>query len=275
VAVETARPLALPTRLAWISTHRELLWSLLRREVRQRYKGSALGIFWSYLHPLLMAGIYTLVFSVLWRATTIPHYALFVLTGLAVFSYFQSGVLSGTTSIVDNADLVKKIWFPREIIVMSSVLSHVLAAAVMFAIVIPVAMVIEPATAETFWLLAPTFVLLVALTAGLAMMFAAVNVYFRDVSHLLGVLFLPWYFLTPVLYTFAQLPGAASHPTLVTALRYGNPVTPYVEVIRDAVLLGRFPSGIELTYVLLVGPAFFVLGLVLFQRRADSFAIEL
>ena len=275
MAVETARPLALPARLAWMSTHRELLRSLLRREIRQRYKGSALGIFWSYLHPLLMAGIYTLVFSVLWRATAIPHYALFVLTGLAVFSYFQSGVLSGTTSIVDNADLVKKIWFPREVIVMSSVLSHVLAAAVMFAIVIPAALVIEPQTAKTFWLLVPTFALLITLTAGLAMMFAAANVYFRDVSHLLGVLFLPWYFLTPVLYTFGQLPGAASHPTLVTVLRYGNPVTPYVEVIRDAVLVGRFPPGVELVYVALVGPALFALGLVLFQRRADNFAIEL
>ncbi len=104
-------------------------------------------------------------------------------------------------------------------------------------------MVIEPDTAETFWLVVPAFALLITLTAGLAMMFAAVNVYFRDVSHLLGVLFLPWYFLTPVLYTFGQLPGAASHPHLVTALRYGNPVTPYVEVIRDAVLAGAVPAG--------------------------------
>ena len=71
---------ALPSRLAWASTHRELLVSLLRREVRQRYKGSALGIVWSYLQPLLMAGIYSLLFSVLWRSKTIEHYPLFVLS---------------------------------------------------------------------------------------------------------------------------------------------------------------------------------------------------
>ena len=265
----------MPSNLAWISTHRELMVSLLRREVRQRYKGSALGILWSYLQPLLMAGIYTLVFSVLWRAAVIPHYPVFVLSGLAVFTFFQSAVLSGTSSIVDNSSLVKKIWFPREVVVVASVLSHALAALVMFAIVVPAGLYYEPSAIKTVWLIVPVFLLFVLLAAGIALLLATANVYFRDVTHFVGVIFLPWYFLTPVLYTFSQLPGAAHHPDLVTALRYGNPVTPYIEVIRDAVLEGRFPSAIHIAYVALVGPIVFFIGLRVFQAREDTFAMEL
>ena len=91
----------------------------------------------------------------------------------------------------------------------------------------------------------------------------------------MGVLFLPWYFLTPVLYSFSALPGAVNHPHLITLLRYGNPVAPYVEVIRGAVLDGTFPSWTEGIYVALVGPAFFAFGLWVFQRREDTFAMEL
>ena len=266
---------ALPSRLAWASTHRELLVSLLRREVRQRYKGSALGIVWSYLQPLFMAGVYSLLFSVLWRSTTTEHYPVFVLCGLAAFAFFQSAVIGGTTSIVDNAALVKKIWFPREIVVVSAVLSHALAACVMFALVIPAGIYFTPATIQTVWLLIPVSALFVLLACGFALLLATANVYFRDVAHLIGVVFLPWYFLTPVLYSFSDLPGASDHQNLITALRYANPVAPYVEVIRGAALDAHFPSLVQGLYVLLVGPAVFALGLWVFQRRQDTFAMEL
>jgi lipopolysaccharide transport system permease protein len=266
---------ALPSRLAWLSTHHELLASLLRREVRQRYKGSALGLVWSYLQPLLMAGIYSLLFSVLWRSNTVKHYPVFVLCGLAAFAFFQSAVMGGTTSIVDNASLVKKIWFPREIVVVSSVLSHALAAIVMFALVVPAGLYFTPSAIKTVWILIPVFALFILLACGISLLFATANVYYRDVAHLVGVIFLPWYFLTPVLYSFSALPGAVHHQALVTALRYGNPVAPYVEVIRGVVLDGRFPSIIEAIYVVLVGPAVFALGLWVFQRREDTFAMEL
>jgi lipopolysaccharide transport system permease protein len=266
---------ALPSRLAWLSTHHELLASLLRREVRQRYKGSALGIVWSYLQPLLMAGIYSLLFSVLWRSNTVAHYPVFVLCGLAAFAFFQSAVMGGTTSIVDNASLVKKIWFPREIVVVSAVLSHALAALVMFALVVPAGLFYTPSAIKTVWILIPVFALFMLLACGISLLFATANVYYRDVSHLVGVIFLPWYFLTPVLYSFSALPGAVHHQALVTALRYGNPVAPYVEVIRGVVLDGTFPSLIEAIYVVVVGPAVFALGLWVFQRREDTFAMEL
>ena len=222
-----------------------------------------------------MAGVYSLLFSVLWRSTTTEHYPVFVLCGLAAFAFFQSAVMSGTTSIVDNGSLVKKIWFPREIVVVSAVLSHALAACVMFIIVVPAGIYFTPSAIKTVWILVPVFALFILLACGFSLLLATANVYFRDVAHLIGVLFLPWYFLTPVLYSFSDLPGAIHHPYLITALRYGNPVAPYVEVIRDAVLEGKFPSLIEGLYVVIVGPAIFAIGLWVFQRRQDTFAMEL
>ena len=113
MAVDTAsRSPALPD-FRWLTGYGELLRTLFRRELRARYKGSGLGIAWSVLFPLAMMGVYTLVFSVLWKsAGNIPHYPLFVLAGLAVWGFFQASVQLGTGSLLASAELIKKVWFP-------------------------------------------------------------------------------------------------------------------------------------------------------------------
>src|SRR5881396_4347261 len=111
-----ARASAFP-RLDWLTGYGELLWTLLRREIRVRYKGSALGLVWSLVYPLSMMLVYTLLFSVLWKsARNIPHYPLFVLVGLGVWGFFQASVQLGSGSLLGNAELITKIWFPRELI---------------------------------------------------------------------------------------------------------------------------------------------------------------
>src|SRR6266550_2484825 len=128
------RTAALPS-LGWVTGYSELLRTLIQREIRVRYKGSALGLLWSLVYPLVMMGVYTLVFSVLWKsAKNIPHYPLFVLAGLAVWGFFQSGVQLGTNSLIANADLVKKVWFPRELVPAASVLAQITTVIVMLAI---------------------------------------------------------------------------------------------------------------------------------------------
>ncbi|MGI8607281.1 MAG: ABC transporter permease [Gaiellaceae bacterium] len=262
-------------RLFRLSQYRDLFDSLLRRELRVKYKGSTFGVLWTYLYPLFMMGVYTLVFSILWKAVDVVHYPLFVLTGLAVWAFFQAVVQGGASSLVANAQLIKKVWFPREVIPAATVLAQVVSAAVMFAIVVPANLIVSPETARTALLAIPIFAGVVCLALGLACLLATANVFFRDVEHLLGVLFLPWFFLTPVFYGLEQLPGAAGHPLLVEILRYGNPVTPYVEGIKSTLFVGAVPGPGALAYIFLVGPTVAVIGLWALQRFEDQMAVEL
>jgi lipopolysaccharide transport system permease protein len=267
--------MALP-RLGWLTGYGELLRTLLRREIRARYKGSALGIVWSLLYPLAMMGVYTLVFSVLWRtAGNIPHYPLFVLAGLAVWGFFQASVQLGTASLIGHAGLIKKVWFPRELVPTAAVLAQTTSAVVMFAVLIPIDLIVVPETARTMVLAVPIFAALICLALGFAYVLSIANVFFRDVEHLLAVLFLPWFFLTPVLYGLDQLPTATAHPWLIHLLRYGNPVTPYVEGIRAVLLQATVPGASLLAYIFVVGPALALIGLWVVQRYEDRLAVEL
>jgi ABC-2 type transport system permease protein len=276
MAVDTAARSAFVPSFGWVPQYSELLRTLVRREVRVRYKASALGLVWSLVYPLAMMGVYTLVFSVLWKSTgDIPHYPLFVLAGLGVWGFFQASVQVGTGSLVGNADLIKKVWFPRELVVAAAVLAQTISIGVILAILIPLDLFIVPETAKTMALALPILAALICLALGIAWLTATANVFFRDVEHLLAVLFLPWFFLTPVLYSLAILPAAVQHPWVIDLLRYGNPVTPYVEGLRAVILEGTVPGASLFVYIFLVGPALALIGLWVVQRFEDRLAIEL
>jgi ABC-2 type transport system permease protein len=223
-----------------------------------------------------MIGVYTLVFSVLWRVTgNIPHYPLFVLSGLAVWGFFQAGLQLGTTSMVSSGELITKVWFPRELVPASAVLAQTVTIGVMLGILIPVDLIVEPSNLRTVALVIPMVAALICLVLGLAWMASVANVFFRDVEHLLAVTFLPWFFLTPVLYGLDQFSAASSHRWLILVMRYGNPVTPYVEGVRAVVLQSTVPGLSLLLYIFLVGPLVALLGLRVVQRYEDRLAIEL
>ena len=260
----------------WLPRHAELLRTLVRRELRARFQGSTLGLLWSLLYPLAMMGVYTLVFSVLWKVTgNIPHYPLFVLSGLAVWGFFQASLQLGTTSLISNGDLIKKVWFPREIVPASAVLAQTVTIGVMLAILIPIDLIVEPSNARTVLLVIPIVAALLCLCLGFAWILSVANVFYRDIEHLLAVIFLPWFFLTPVLYGLEQFGAAESHRWLILLMRYGNPVTPYVEAVRAVVLQAAVPGLSLLLYVFIVGPLVALLGLWVVQRYEDRIAIEL
>jgi ABC-type polysaccharide/polyol phosphate export permease len=276
VAIRAATSRPLPGSLSWLTTHRELLTTLLHRELRARYKSSIFGVLWSYMQPLLMMLVYWLVFSVLLHATNGLHdYPQFILTGLATWTFFQGGVVFGTASIVSNGELIKKVWFPRAVIPTAVVLAQITTALVMYAVLVPVNVLTLPNVPRTFLAAIPMLFGLLLLTMGLAFTFATLNVFYRDIEHLLTVLFLPWFFLTPVLYSLESVPAAANMPWVVTALRYLNPVTPYVEGIRGALWGGFIVGPAELIYMAVIGPAAAVLGLWVLNRHEDRLAIEL
>ncbi len=276
MAATAATRRILPESLGWLTSHRELLLTLLRRELRARYKSSVFGVLWSYMQPVLMMIVYWLVFSVLLRATGgIHHYPQFVLTGLAVWTFFQGGVVYGTASLVANGELMKKVWFPRPVIPTAVVLAQVTTSLVMFAVIVPANLITLPATARTCLLAIPMLIGLLMLTLGMAWAFATLNVFYRDIEHLLTVLFLPWFFLTPVFYSLESIPAAADTESVVTILRYANPVTPYVEGIRGVLWNGVIVGPAELIYMAVVGPAAAAFGLWVLRRYEDRLAVEL
>ena len=274
VSVAVEPRLAVIPRLGWIREYSELLRTMLRRELRMKYKASTLGILWSYLYPLAMVAVYTLVFSYLWRAVDIPHYPLFILSGLAVWTFFQTATQLAAGSIVANANLIRSVRFPREIIPTSVVLSQALASLVMFAVVVPTALILVPAVGFSMILAVPMFLAFLCLALGLGWLVSTATVFFRDVEHLVAVLFLPWFFLTPILYSLDTLPRAAGHPLIIHLLRYGNPVTPYIEGIRGVLVQGQVPGLSLLVYIFVVGPLVATIGLGVIQRFEGRFAVE-
>jgi lipopolysaccharide transport system permease protein len=276
VAASVATRRFLPASLGWLTSHRELLLTLLRRELRARYKSSVFGVLWSFLQPMLMMIVYWLVFSVLLRATGgIHNYPQFVLTGLAIWTFFQGGVVYGTVSLVANGELMKKVWFPRPVIPTAVVLAQVTTSLVMFAVIVPANLVTLPSTVRTCLLAIPMLFGLLLLVLGMAWAFATLNVFYRDIEHLLTVLFLPWFFLTPVFYSLESIPAATNNESVVTILRYANPVTPYVEGIRGVLWNGVVVGPAELIYMGVVGPAAAALGLWVIRHYEDRLAVEL
>lgn len=260
-----------------ILRYRELFANLFRRDFQAKYKGSVLGIFWSLLNPLVLLGVYLVVFGVLLRpADAIPHYPLYLLAGLASWIFFSVSLQSATRSMVDSAELIRKVRFPRQLVAFSAVATQAVTYATMLAILIVLSLVLVPEARSTVWLALPLALLFAALTAGLALLLACVNVVFRDVEHIVTAALLPWFFLTPILWRFAQLPEEAKrHHALLDVLRWGNPVAPPIYAVRDALWLGRAPRLADVVYLAVAAVVALALGAFVFGRVDDRIAVEL
>jgi lipopolysaccharide transport system permease protein len=256
--------------------YRELFTSLFHRELRARFKGSVLGLGWYLAYPLVLMGAYTVVFSVIWDAVDVRYYPLFLLAGLAPWVFFSTALQSATRSLLLSAPLVKRVRFPRQLVPLAVTATHLVTLVVMLAVLLPINLVLLPETRDTFWLVFPLGLLLVVLTSGLALVVACANVFFRDVEHVIAALLIPWFFLTPVLYTFESLPGAVQrHGTLIDVLYYGNFATPFIAAIRDPLYFGRLPRAVDVTYCVVAASLALVLGALVFRRVDDDLAVEL
>jgi lipopolysaccharide transport system permease protein len=252
-------------------TYRELFGNLFRRDLEAKYKGSLLGIVWVLMPPLVLMGVYLLVFHILWRGQQIPHYSLYLLAGLATWVFFATTVQAGSRAMLDNAPLIRKTRFPRQLVTFAVVGTNLVTYVVMLAILFVLCFVFLPGSRATQWVALPLAVVFVCFTAGLVLTIASLNVLFRDVEHLVGALLLPWFFLTPVLYTFEQF----HHQTITQVLRYANPVTPSLEAIRDPLWAGRMPHWVDVVYLLSAAVVALTLGALVFRRVDDRIAVEL
>jgi lipopolysaccharide transport system permease protein len=256
--------------------YRDLFGSLFRRDLRAKYKGSVLGLAWSLAHPVVLMLVYLLVFSVLLRIQTADyeHYWLFLLAGLPVWVFFATSLQSASRSLLENANLIRKVRFPRQLLPLSMVATQLVGFAVMLAIVVALSLIYVPAARDTVWLAIPLAALAVCLVAGLSLAVASLNAVYRDVEHLVAALLLPWFFLTPVLYSLEGIPGVRDHPRVVDLVHYGNPLTPAIEAVRDPLFFGRLPEAGDTVYLAVSALLALALGAFVFRRVDDRVAVE-
>jgi ABC-2 type transport system permease protein len=230
--VAPRQPVAGHLRDLW--RYRELFGQLVRKELKVRYKSSALGFVWSMLNPLFLLAVYTLVFSILGAA--FENFPIWLLTGLLMWNFFASSLTNGTNSITGNAYLVAKVRFPREILPVASVgasLVHFFLQAIVLVAVLVV--IRHPVDWAYLWLTVPSMLALILLAAALGIMLSALNAYARDTGHLLELLLLAWFFLTPILYPYQLVANKLEGRGWPTWLPLLNPVTDLVIAVQRGV----------------------------------------
>jgi lipopolysaccharide transport system permease protein len=256
--------------------YRELFGSLFRRDLRAKYKGSVLGLAWTLANPLILMAVYVAVFSLLWKASVadVDHYWLFLLCGLPAWVFFATSLQASSRSLVENANLIRKVRFPRQLVPLSVVGTQLVAFAVMLGVVIVLSLAVLPDTKGTVWLALPIGALFVLLVGGVSLALASLNALYRDVEHLIAALLLPWFFLTPVLYGLDQLPGADSHPELEWAVHWLNFLTPPIEALRAPLFFGETPPLADTIYTVVAAIVALAVGAFVFSRSDDRIAVE-
>ena len=253
--------------------YRELFANLFRRDLQAKYRGSALGLVWTVANPLLLMAVYLLVFGVMWntRFSSGGHYPLFLLSGLAVWTFVAAALQSSTRSMLDNANLIRKTRFPRQLVPLSVVGAHLVAFAAMLVLVLALNFIALSRVRATEWLAIPLALLAVAFVSGLALTAASLNAIFRDVEFIVAAIMVPWFFLTPVIYPLSQF---AEHQHVVWVIHWLNPLSPIIQTIRAPLFLGTLPPLADFVYAVLVSLLSLAVGAWVFSRVDDEIAIE-
>lgn len=256
--------------------YRELFGSLFRRDIRAKYRGSVLGLGWSLLHPLVLMLVYLLVFSVLWRVAEVgsDDYWLFLLCGLPAWVFFATASQAASRSLLENANLIRKVKFPRQLVPLSIVGTNLVSFAVMLGLVMALSLWRIPEARGTVWLALPLAALYAGIVAGFALAVASLNAVYRDVEHLLAALLLPWFFLTPILYSLGELPGVDEYPAAEFVLHWVNFLTPPVEAMRSVLFDGDLPGAADTVYTAVAALVALALGARVFSRVDDRIATE-
>jgi len=225
--------------------YRYLLRNMVVRDLRARYKNSMLGILWSVLNPLFLMVVFTVLFSVM-ANNQIRDYPIFVLSGLIPWNFFSSSLSSSTTSIIGNSTLVKKVYFPRELLPASALLSNLVNFLFAFVVLIIFLYVFGVGlTLHALWVI-PILVTQLIFTFGLSLLLGSLAVFYRDVLMILEVLILAWFFMTPVFYSLemfgeaATVLGVTFNPAQL--MRWVNPMASIIDGYRT-VLWGTYTSG--------------------------------
>lgn len=243
-----------------------LLENLILKDFRIRYRNMSLGVAWSVVNPLVMMGILTLVFTRVFPNNSQPHFAVFVLCGLVPFNFYSLALNAGTTSLLDNNSLIKRVRCPREVFPIAAVLANCLHFLIQIGLLIIFVLAVGYHI-SAYWLwLAPIWGLEIAFMCGLALITSGLDVYYRDVRYLVEVSGLVLFWLVPIFYTLEMVPPKYRGVYLL------NPITAVIVAERETLLLGKAPSLEYLAPLVIVTAVCVTLGFLIFGRLKQNLA---
>ena len=249
--------------------YRQMIFSLVKKDLRGRYKGSVLGFLWTFINPLFQLIVYTVVFSFILK-TNIERYYLYLFVGLIPWIFFSSSITVGAASVVAQKDLIKKIYFPRMVIPISYVTSCFVNMLLCFIVIF--AVIIFSGVGVNFLALLTLPVIMAVeylLALGMALLASAVTVYFRDLEHILGIISMAWMYMTPIMYDKAIVPER-----LLPVFNL-NPMTHVIECYRDVLYHKQIPDLTSLLSAAGLGILFLFIGCIVFRKLQKHFAEEL
>ncbi len=248
---------------------RNILRSLVVKDLFGRYRNSALGFLWHFINPLAMLAVYYIVFTQI-RASPIPDFWVYLASGIFPFSFMTTNLSSGAGSVVQNAGMVKKMYFPREILVLAHVISSFIIMILGYIAALAIVVLSGyPLHLIPMALLPIILVSMAAFTAGYVFLFSSLTVYMRDVQYILGSLTMVFYFLTPMYFLTQDVSGMLK--TMISI----NPFTYYVEALHSVVYFGEVPEMNVLLMCLILPIVSLAIGLAVFRRLKRGFAERL
>ena len=261
--------------------YRQMIFSLVKKDLRGRYKGSALGFLWTFLNPLLQLVVYSIVFSTIFR-NNIEKFYLYLFIGLLPWMFFSSSLTVGSVSVISSKDMVEKIYFPREVLPIAYVTSSFVNMLLCFLVVFIVMIIggIDPnSTFHWTALLYLPIVMIVeyVLALGFAMLASALTVYFRDLEHILGIITMAWMYATPILYDVSMIQNILVEKGMgnLMHLYMLNPMTPIIVAYHQILYYGQAPDMSTLLSAVVLGLFFLILGYLVFRKLQRGFAEEL
>ena len=250
-------------------SYREMIFSLVRKDLRGRYKGSVLGFLWTFVNPLLQLAVYSFVFAFILRAD-IDKFYLFLFVALIPWLFFSSCITSGSFCILGEKGLITKIYFPREVLPIAWVTSAFVNMLLCFLVVFAVVLFSGAHVNFAVWLfLIPVAFIEYLLALGFTLIFSAATVYFRDLQHILGILSMAWMYFTPVVYPEEIIPEQ------FRAMFSLNPMTPIIRAYRDILYYARIPDMFTLLSALACGVIGVFVGFFVFNKLKRGFAEEM
>jgi ABC-2 type transport system permease protein len=249
--------------------YRELIRNLVLKDLKLKYRGSVLGFLWSLANPLSLILVYSFVFTRMLR-TEISDFGYFFLVGILPWNFFAQSLMMSTGAVIDNGNLIKKVWLPSEVFPVATVLFNLAQFVLALLVLLPAGVIyFHKSIASSCLALIPILILHVMFTLGLCMIFSTATVFYRDIKHFTEIFLMLLFWLTPVVYDFRVLPDS------VRMVVYSNPVSHFIAAYQDIFYLGMVPKLSDMLTMIVVSFSSLFFGFLVFVKYKSRFAEEI